>query len=619
MTRGLTYVSEMTEHSGSEMATAAGSAARPPDRRHQQPWVPVTAALLALLIGLTYIIEGFRTRPLYSHLTHPLHRLTEIAPGVLTIAPRIAEVFIGLLLLMLSHGLRRRKRRAWQGVVLLLAASVVIHAIPAGRHLVPAIPAVVLLAILWFYRKQFYAIGDPRTRWRALRVFGMLAVADVAIGFCYIAVTRGLDEDYTLGQRLQSVIYNLVGFSGPVHFTSETRGDVFAFLMAGLGIFTLVVVGYLFLRPAKRADRLSDGDANRIRGLLQKHGERDSLGYFTLRNDKSVIWSATGKSCIGYRVLSGVMLASGDPIGDPEAWPGAISAFLDEAAQHAWVPAVIGCSELGAETWCREDSGLTALELGDEAIVDIADFTLQGRSMRNVRQMVTRVCRHGYVAEVRRMGDIPRAEISSLIRQADSWRGSPTERGFSMALGRVGTPGDENCVIATATENGVLRAILHFVPWGADGLSLDLMRRDRAAQPGLNDFLIVETIKRAENLGVKRVSLNFAVFRAALERGERIGAGPVLRAWRRILLFMSRWFQIESLYKFNAKFCPEWVPRFFVFTGTRDIPRISLAALEAEAFLVWPTLKVSRIARRLGLAEVGRRFRAVARRSRASA
>jgi lysyl-tRNA synthetase class 2 len=307
------------------------------------------------------------------------------------------------------------------------------------------------------------------------------------------------------------------------------------------------------------------------------------------------------------------MLASGDPIGDPEAWPGAIHAFLDEADRHAWVPAVIGCSELGAETWCREGD-LTALELGDEAIVSVADFTLQGRSMRNVRQMVTRVCRHGYVAEVRRMGDIPRGEIDWLISQADSWRGSPTERGFSMALGRVGASGDEDCVIATATEDGVLRAILHFVPWGTDGLSLDLMRRDRAAQPGLNDFLIVETIKRAPDLGVKRISLNFAVFRAALERGERIGAGPVLRAWRGILLFMSRWFQIESLYKFNAKFCPEWVPRFFVFTSTRDTPRIGLAALEAEAFLVWPTLEVRRFARRLGLGSVRRRLRAAAHR-----
>jgi lysyl-tRNA synthetase class 2 len=171
-----------------------------------------------------------------------------------------------------------------------------------------------------------------------------------------------------------------------------------------------------------------------------------------------------------------------------------------------------------------------------------------------------------------------------------------------MALGRLGAVGDDDCVVVTAKENGVLRAVLNFVPWGTDGLSLDLMRRDRTAQPGLNDFLIVEAIKAAPCLGIKRISLNFAMFRAALERGERIGAGPVLRAWRSLLLFASRWFQIESLYKFNAKFCPVWEPRFFVYPGTRDTPRIAIAALEAEAFLVWPRLEVRRYARRVGRA-----------------
>ncbi|MGH3156991.1 MAG: phosphatidylglycerol lysyltransferase domain-containing protein, partial [Streptosporangiaceae bacterium] len=267
---------------------------------------------------------------------------------------------------------------------------------------------------------------------------------------------------------------------------------------------------------------------------------------------------------------------------------------------------VMGCSELAAEIWCREGD-LTALELGDEAIVSVADFSLSGRAMRNVRQMVSRVARHGYVAEVRRVADIPREDIEQLVRQADSWRGSPTERGFSMALGRVGGPGDEDCVVATATENGVLRAMQHFVPWGSDGLSLDLMRRDRASQPGLNDFLIVAAIKAAPSLGVKQLSLNFAVFRAALERGERIGAGPVLRAWRSLLVFASKWFQIESLYKFNSKFQPAWQPRFFVFPGSRDAPRIALAALEAEAFLVWPRLELRRLARKLGLGKVRRR------------
>jgi lysyl-tRNA synthetase class 2 len=265
----------------------------------------------------------------------------------------------------------------------------------------------------------------------------------------------------------------------------------------------------------------------------------------------------------------------------------------------------MGCSELGAEVWCREGD-LTALELGDEGIVSVADFSLSGRPMRNVRQMVSRVTRNGYTADVRRVGDVPREEIDTILSVADSWRGSHTERGFSMALGRVGAPGDEQCVIATAMCEGTLRAVLHFVPWGSDGLSLDLMRRDRGSQPGLNDFLIVEAIKAAPCLGVKRISLNFAVFRAALERGERIGAGPVLRAWRSILLFLSKWFQIESLYKFNAKFSPVWQPRFFVFPTAKDAPRIALAALEAEAFLVWPTLEPRRIARQLGLGRLGR-------------
>jgi lysyl-tRNA synthetase class 2 len=561
----------------------------------------VVAGWLALVIGIADVLEG-GVPSLYAH--YRLHRIVDLAPGTLTNLTRTADVITGLLLLMLSHGLRRRKRRACRAVILLLGTSIVIHLVHYP-HIGRAVVTAALLAVLVFYRREFYAVGDPRTRWRALVVLGGLVLADIAIGLSFIMLARGLSSGYSVMQRVQSVIYGLFGFSGPVQFGPEGHGDLFGLLTSALGIFTLITAAYMFLRPAEPAGRLSGQDAARIRELLDRHGEQDSLGYFTLRDDKSIMWSPTGKSCIGYRVLSGVMLAAGDPIGDPEAWPGAIHAFLDEAARHAWVPAVMGCGELGAEVWCREGD-LTALELGDEAIVDVAGFSLEGRAMRNVRQMVSRVCRHGYVAGFHRTGDMPRAELDSLIRQADSWRGSPTERGFSMALGRVGGGDDGRCVIVTATENGVLRAILHFVPWGPDGLSLDLMRRDRAAQPGLNDFLIVETIKHAHELGVRRISLNFAAFRSALERGERIGAGPVLRAWRRILLFMSRWFQIESLYKFNAKFNPDWVPRFMVFPSTRDTPRIGLAALEAEAFLVWPNLEVGRLARKLGLGRLRR-------------
>jgi lysyl-tRNA synthetase, class II len=582
-----------------------GTHGDPVDRRHQHAWVPGTAALLTMLIGLSDIIAIFKPE-----WTHRLNKINYLVPGTLSTAVRTVDVIIGLMLLMLAHGLRRRKRRAFQAVVVLLAFDIGIHFYHSQFNMerIPtAIVALVLLVVLLYFRDEFYAEGDPRTRWSALWVFGGLVVADVAIGLIYIIFTRGLETDYSFGQRVQEVVYGLVGVSGPVQWVPEARGDLFNILTSALGVFTLLVTVYLFLRPAEPRARLGRADAARVRELLGKYGDRDSLGYFALRDDKSVIWSATGKACVCYRVVSGVMLASGDPIGDPEAWPGAIGPFLDEAARHAWAPAVMGCSELGAEVWCREGD-LTALELGDEAVVNVADFSLSGRSMRNVRQMVNRVSKNGYVAEVRRVGDIPRRELDDILWAADTWRGSQTERGFSMALGRIGGAGDEDCVLATATENGVVRAVLQLVPWGTDGLSLDLMRRDKGAQPGLNDFLIVEAIKAAPALGVKRISLNFAVFRAALERGERIGAGPVLRAWRSVLIFLSKWFQIESLYKFNAKFSPVWEPRFFVFPSTRDAPRIAVAALEAEAFLVWPRLELRRIARKLGLGKLKRRL-----------
>ncbi len=619
MIKGLTYFSDMTDkkgpgppHPAAEPAERAPgpSAGLPPDQRQQRRYVPLAAGWLALLLGLADIIVGTEFNPVYRHVKHSLHKFAAVAPGTLTNLTHAADVIIGLLLLLLSHGLRRRKRRAWQASVILLAGSLVIHYLH-GRHVRAMIITAVLMAALIYFRREFYAIGDRSARWRAVPVLAGLLIADLIIGLSFIAVA-GPRADYSLPQRVQSVVWGLAGAGGPVRFVADGRNDFFGILATALGIFTLIVTAYVFLRPAPQTERITAQDAAWIRELLDKHGEQDSLGYFALRDDKDILWSPTGKSCIGYRVLAGAILASGDPIGDPEAWPGAIHAFLDEAARHAWVPAVVGCGELGAEVWCRE-GGLTALELGDEAVVDVTEFSLQGRAMRNVRQMVSRVARQGYVAQARRVADIPPEEIRRLVRQADSWRGSPTERGFSMALGRVGGPGDDRCVLVTATENGVLRALLQFVPWGADGLSLDLMRRDRSAQSGLSDFLIVETIKAAPGLGVKRLSLNFAAFRAALERGERIGAGPVLKAWRRVLLFASRWFQIESLYKFNAKFQPAWQPRFLVFPGTRDLPRISLAALEAEAFLVWPTVEVRRIGRRLGLGRLRRRLRRAAR------
>jgi lysyl-tRNA synthetase class 2 len=136
----------------------------------------------------------------------------------------------------------------------------------------------------------------------------------------------------------------------------------------------------------------------------------------------------------------------------------------------------------------------------------------------------------------------------------------------------------------------VPRALLSLVPWGRRGLSLDLMRRDRDADNGLIEYMVIELVRRSDEVGVEQISLNFAMFRSVFERGSRLGAGPVLRVWRSLLTFFSRWWQIESLYRANAKFRPIWEPRYLLFGKSSELPRIGLAGARAEGFLEAPAL-----------------------------
>jgi len=546
--------------------------------------VPGVVATLTSLTGVFNLIVALIPRE-----RHRLSQIDDLLPVALSAGAVSVVAVSGLLLWRLGSMLRRRKRRAWVAALVIYALLVLGHV--GNESFLAGGISFLCFVLLATTGNQFRAKPDPISRWVALKI----AVQFIAVAICWgmLLLTVGAGDrlvgEQSFWDKMQEVLWGLLGIDGPVRYSPahERYQDIVHGTLGAFSLLTLVVVVLLVFRPAEPLGGLTPSDEVRLRDLLAKQGHRDSLAYFALRREKRVVWSPTGKAAITGRVVQGVFLVSGDPIGDPEAWPGAIHEYLRQVEEYGWVPAVIGCSELGATVFQRE-ADLSAIELGDEAIICVAEFTLEGRPMRSVRQACTRVERAGYEVEIRRVDAIAASELVSLNRLAASWRGDAVERGFSMALSRLGDPADGQCVVATASQNGVLRGMLHFVPWGPDGLSLDLMRRDRSADNGLNEFMIVEVIQRAATLGVTRISLNFAVFRDAIERGEKIGAGPVLRAWRWTLVFASRWWQIETLYRFNVKFRPDWEPRFLSYPATRDLPRIAVAALEAEAFITRP-------------------------------
>src|SRR6202140_493819 len=211
--------------------------------------------------------------------------------------------------------------------------------------------------------------------------------------------------------------------------------------------------------------------------------------------------------------------------------------------------------------------------------------------MRAVRQAGTRARRAGLTVRIRRHRDVPADEMTKVIARADAWRDTETERGFSMALGRLGDSDDGDCLLVEAVNEGdgnEVVAMLSLVPWGNTGVSLDLMRRSPKSPNGTIELMVSELNMQAERFCITRISLNFAMFRSAFEEGSRIGAGPVARLWRALLVFFSRWWQLETLYRSNIKYQPEWVPRYACYEDARLVPRVGVASVIAEGFLVLP-------------------------------
>jgi lysyl-tRNA synthetase class 2 len=501
-------------------------------------------------------------------------------------------------LALLAAALAARKRIAWWILVGYMVAALawnVVGLITSPKVVMDDIGEVVGLvfhaaAILFLVlaRKQFWA----KVRRAALVKAAATLVASMAIGTLIgWALLELFPGTLAREDRFLYALNRVSAFAGASSDAFSGHPHVFVNALLGLfGALALMVTAIVLFRSQRADNALTGEDESAIRGLLELFGKNDSLGYFATRRDKAVVFAPNGRAAITYRVEVGVCLASGDPVGDPKAWQQAIAEWLALCQTYGWAPGVMGASSTGAEAF--RQAGLNALQLGDEAILYPDTFRLSGPDMRAVRQAVTRARRAGATVRIRRHRDLGSEEMAQMTARADAWRDTETERGFSMALGRLGDPSDGDCLLVEAVQSiagkDEVVAMLSLVPWGTSGASLDLMRRSPQSPNGSIELMVSELCMQSEGIGVTRISLNFAMFRTAFEQGAQLGAGPVARLWRGLLVFFSRWWQLETLYRSNMKYQPEWVPRYACYEDARLVPRVGVASVIAEGFLVLP-------------------------------
>ncbi|MER3452331.1 MAG: hypothetical protein C4344_01115, partial [Acidimicrobiia bacterium] len=381
---------------------------------------------------------------------------------------------------------------------------------------------------------------------------------------------------------LVAVLARLVGVSAvplPDHLD-----DFLTPVLATVGTAVFVIAAWLAFRPVVTRRRHDRTALERARSIVSRYGT-DTLSWFALRDDKQFFFHKS--SVVAYGVFGGVCLVSPDPVGPPEDRAETWAAFRHFADEQGWALAVLGASQDWLPVY--RASGMREIYIGDEAVVDCTRFSLEGGRFKALRQAVNRVARYGYRAEFFDPATLDPQLASQLRALASSARRGGVERGFSMTLGRLFDPADTGLLLVVVfAPDGRPVAFCQYVPApGIEGWSLDVMRRDRGEHPnGLLDFAVVETIRWIRDHGGRGLALNFATMRAVLA-GETDGT-VATRAQRWLLRRLSESMQIESLWRYNAKFDPDWRPRYALYDARDRIVPAALAVARAESFWELP-------------------------------
>ncbi len=526
-------------------------------------------------------------------------RLHGLGPGLMSAMPVV-------LLLAAAEGLRLGRRAAWLaaiGLNLTLAALGIVLAVstisspprerlmvgPVGHHLhawlVFLLPLVqpLLMAALLAATRSLFCVRAPRgtyLNWGirvALTLLGTSAV--------YVAGSTLLADDYQPQPSFPDILVDLptrflppgyLGAVDPVFLPAQPLTTLL-FEWTGVVFWAVLVAGAV--STFARTPHLAFGPAARIQDLLAVGG--GSMSYPVTWAGNSYWFTDDRSAAIAYRVIGGVAITTGDPIGDRNSRRAAVRGFIRHCEEQNWVPCLYGVSgEVAAHA---VEEGWQRTHVAEETIIPLGDLAFTGKRWQNMRTALNHAKRVGITAEWCRFSQAPTAITDQIRAISTNWianKGVP-EMGFT--LGGLTELADTEVQLLIAVDaDRTVHAVTSWLPVRRGGrligYTLDFMRRRPEAFNGSMDFLIGSAARDCQDEGLEFVSLSGSPL-ARLDRGE--ASSRMQQALDLLGRTLEPIYGFRSLLAFKARFHPEYQPLYLAYSDHMALPRIGYAVARA--------------------------------------
>ncbi len=522
-------------------------------------------------------------------------RLTGAGQTLLSVLPVLVQ-------LVLAEGLRRGRRAAWVGAVLVSGALTVVGgvvvvevlrspgeallllatpraALPVVSLWAPLVAPGAVLVLLLATRRRFAvpaAAGTAR-RWTLLAGAGLtLIVAG------YLTAGTLLSADWARAPGLGRLLLDLPARMLPPGYLGEVlprvaplRGPA-RLLADWTGVACWAVLGgtaWAVVRPA-----VPGGDAARARALVDRHGD-GALSFMTTWVGNRWWFSPDGEAVVAFRVLGGVALTTGGPVGPPGARADAVHGFTAWCVARGWIPCWYSVSEevVAALPAARR------VQVASETWLPLGELAFVGKRWQDVRTAMNRAARDGVQAHWVRWVDAPLGLREQVALSSEEWlagKGLP-EMGFTLGgLDELADPA-VRCLLAVGPD-GRVHGVTSWLPAHRDGRpvgwTLDLMRRSPGCPPGTMEFLVGTAALAFQSEGAEFVSLSGAPLAFPAGGTDAALLARLLEATGRLV---EPVYGFRSLLAFKAKFQPQHRPLWLVYPDTGALPRIARAVSRA--------------------------------------
>ena len=523
----------------------------------------IIPALMILVLGIVNIV---------SVLTPAIHERLVFLKNFLPVSAIAASNYFvlvaGLFLLVTAAFMLKGLKMAWYFALALCLLSLVGNLTKAIDYEEATYSVIVIIGLI-FSRREYYVKHNSRLRFIGIQTT-LLSVAAVVlygtIGF-YFLDAKHFNVDFSLWQSVKYTLENfvLIESADLVAQDSFARGFLYSINVSGFLSISFLV--YTLIRPYIMKETTAAEEFEWANNQLDLYGS-SAMDYFKTYQDKLIYRSPDLDGFISYRISGNFAVVLESPVTAPENMKSFIKSFDKYCFESGMKSFYYRVAEENLEPFIK--SGKKRLFLGQEGVVDLTTFTLDGGNRKSIRNALKKVAEKGYHTKIYN-APVKDGLLQKIKSVSDEWLVDTEREEIVFSQGMFDWEELKNQTIITVenSEEKIV-AFLNVIPDYAKGEgTYDLIRKTSDAPNGVIDFILVELFKYLKETGCTSVNIGFAPLSGLMDP-KNLPERSLKFAYEKIKSFSH----YKGLRDAKDKFSPVWHNKYLVYAQDYDLIQI---------------------------------------------